>query len=121
MASTWVSCEVGGSREPWGSNLGKVPSGGPQEALKGTGACVKVGTRDRSRRVDGHGIGLWARGTRRIEGGEGTARGPQEAVKAAVCVIVVSSDCSRRVDDDRGGARRAELCGADGARGIDIW
>ena len=71
-------------------------------------ACVKVGSRDRPRRVDGAGAGICS--ARDIERGEGAVGSPQEAVNHAACVCVVSRDRARRVD--------AEGEGGYGARGI---
>jgi hypothetical protein len=60
--------------------FGEGTVAGPQEAV--TAACVRVVSRDRSRRVDAAGRGVC--GAPGIEGGQGTVGGSQEAVKRAV-------------------------------------
>jgi hypothetical protein len=74
--------------------------------------CVRVVSRGCSRWVNS-GRGGGVSGARRIEGGEGTARGPQEAVVLVVCKIV-SRDHPRRVDGVREDAQ-----GGEGSRGIE--
>jgi hypothetical protein len=57
----------------------------------------KIVSRDRPRRIDGVNEGALV-GGRVIERDDLAVRGPQEAVRNAACVIIVSRDYSRRVD-----------------------
>ncbi len=59
----------------------------PEEAAnRAVGLAREIVSRDCSRQVDAHGVGVY--GARGIEGGGGTVGGPQEAVKQEACVFV---------------------------------
>jgi len=66
---------------------------------------VSVVSGDCSRRVDGKRRSACGTQERYIEGGEGTAGGQYEAVKNAVCVLIVPHDCSRLVEGESLGSR----------------